>query len=27
MVVAIIILCLFPWLATGLPDIVLGPAV
>jgi len=25
--VAIIILCLFPWLATGLPDIVLGPAV
>jgi tripartite ATP-independent transporter DctM subunit len=27
MVVGIIILCLFPWLATGLPNIVLGPAV
>jgi C4-dicarboxylate transporter DctM subunit len=27
MVVAIVILCLFPGLATGLPDLVLGPAV
>ena len=27
MVVGIIILCLFPWLATGLPNIVVGPPV
>ena len=27
MVVAIIILCVFPWLATGLPEMVMGPAV
>lgn len=27
MVVAILILCMFPWLATGLPEMVLGPAV
>lgn len=27
MVLAIVILCLFPWLATGLPDMVLGPAI
>lgn len=27
MVLAIVILCLFPWLATGLPELVLGPAV
>ena len=26
MVVAIIILCVFPWLATGLPEMVMGPA-
>jgi len=27
MVVAIIILCVFPWLATGLPNLVLGPVI
>lgn len=27
MVLAIVILCLFPWLATGLPELVLGPIV
>ena len=27
MVLAIVILCLFPWLATGLPEMVLGPVV
>lgn len=27
MVVAIVILCVFPWLATGLPEAVLGPAI
>lgn len=27
MVIAIIILSIFPWIATGLPDLVLGPAV
>ncbi len=26
MVVAIVLLCFFPWLATGLPEIVMGPA-
>ncbi|MEP3232899.1 MAG: TRAP transporter large permease [Hyphomicrobiales bacterium] len=27
MVIAIILLCLFPWLATGLPDMLMGPGV
>jgi len=27
MLVAILLLCLFPWLATGLPDLVMGPAI
>lgn len=27
MVIAIILLCLFPWLATGLPDLLMGPGV
>lgn len=26
MIVAIVILCVFPWLATGLPELVMGPA-
>ncbi|WP_294931095.1 TRAP transporter large permease [uncultured Paracoccus sp.] len=27
MVLAIVILCFFPWIATGLPDLLMGPAV